>query len=54
MDVNQCGARISSRDAYITENLYTWCGTAANANTCMCLLTSAMENMAFVWRCWSD
>ena len=30
--MNQCGARISSRDAYVMENLYTWCGTAACAN----------------------
>ena len=29
------------------ENLYTWCGTAACANTCMCLLASFMEKMAF-------
>ena len=35
-DVNQCDARISSRDAYIMENSYTWCGTAACADTCMC------------------
>ena len=52
--MNQCGAQISSRDAYILENLYTWFGTAACANTCMCLLTRFMEKTAFHWRCWGD
>ena len=41
--MNQCGGRISARDAYIIENLHTWCGTA----TCMCF----MEKTAFVWHC---
>ena len=49
--MNQCGA---SRDANIMEDLYTWCGTAACANACMCLLKSFTEKMAFVWRCWGD
>ena len=47
--MNQCDGRISARDAYIIENLHTWCGMAACANTCMCLLTSFMEKTAFVW-----
>ena len=41
------GAQISIRDAYIMEILFTWCGTAACANTCMCLLTRFKEKMAF-------
>ena len=49
--MNQCDGRISARDAYIIENLRTWCGTAGCANTCMCLLTSFMEKTAFVWHC---
>ena len=59
--MNQCGARISSRDAYIMDNLYTWCGTAAYANTyvftnmfygkdgvCLALLGRLMNNIRYV------
>ena len=47
--MNQCGAQISSRDAYIMENLYTWFGTAACANTCTCSLTEARPQLTLLF-----
>ena len=41
----RCSDFISSRDAYIMEDLYTWCDTPACAYACMCLLKK-------LWKRW--